>query len=104
MDETFKGSNNALQGLVASANRKAVLSREPRANSISSLASLYSRSSIPPNDSYAQNRNAVEHAERRLDDATFARLVAASQRQRRSLSDYVRLLVDEQQRKQEHAA
>jgi hypothetical protein len=40
----------------------------------------------------------------RLDDATFARLVAASQRQRRSLSDYVRLLVDEQQRKQEHAA
>jgi predicted DNA-binding protein len=30
----------------------------------------------------------------RLDDATFARLVAASQRERRTLSDYVRLLVE----------
>lgn len=40
----------------------------------------------------------------RLDDATFARLVAASQRERRTLSDYVRLLVTECQRKQEHGA
>ena len=38
----------------------------------------------------------------RLDDATFARLVTASQRERRSLSDYVRLLVEAYQR--EHAA
>ena len=30
----------------------------------------------------------------RLDDATFARLVAASKREHRSLSDYVRLLVE----------
>lgn len=40
----------------------------------------------------------------RLDDATFARLVAASKREHRSLSDYVRLLVEEHQRRQEHAA
>jgi hypothetical protein len=30
----------------------------------------------------------------RLDDATFARLVAAARNQRRRLSDYVRLLIE----------
>lgn len=38
----------------------------------------------------------------RLDDATFARLVAASQRERRTLSDYVRLLLERAER--EHSA
>lgn len=36
----------------------------------------------------------------RLDDATFARLVDASKRESRSLSDYVRLLVERWERAQ----
>ena len=40
----------------------------------------------------------------RFEHDVFMRLVAAAHRERRTLSDYVRLLVEDHQRKQEHAS
>jgi predicted DNA-binding protein len=39
----------------------------------------------------------------RFEDDTYMRLVAASKRERRTLSDYVRLLVEARDREQQHA-
>jgi macrodomain Ter protein organizer (MatP/YcbG family) len=39
----------------------------------------------------------------RLEHDMFTRLLAAANRDRRTLSDYVRLLVEEHERQQEHA-